>query len=296
MRGIVMGKSLVVFVLASLFNAYALNVEIYDIATKKSVTLEEVKSAVEKDALILLGEYHYNSTIQKGQAFIVEQLVQGTESRGNFKVFWEFLDYPDQPQVDQAFLKYKKGELEGADFMAELMGSPRAGERNQTYLPIFQVAKEFDGKLMASNAPRAWKRIITSQGLNALDIDKLPAGMQMGSELYYDRFKSAMGGGGHLPGEDVIYRYFEAQCYTDNVMAWNMTRSKEELLSFLVVGNFHSDYYLGTTASLKLRTNRQIMSIKIVAKNELAEGELENLIATDSKYGDIADYLFVIAE
>ena len=272
--------------------SYASSFKLIDLKSGLDTGPNEIASSLSDDAIVLLGEYHYEKEIIKGQSYIIESLSEEKNARGNIAVAWEFLNYPEQKELSQFFFEYKQDQLSFTTLIESYFPTVE-GKINQSYFyrPIFESAKKFDGRFIATNAPRAWKRIVVSSGVSALRSDQVPANMRRGNDFYFDRFLAAMGGHGD---PSVIEGYFMAQSYTDAVMADSLVRESAGLLTFMTVGSFHSDYGHGLPDYLKEITSRQVINIKIISRAMTSADDLSAIESKDPRYGFIADYLLIV--
>lgn len=269
------------------FSSYAL--EIYSYKDQKSITLDQFLSEIDSEANFILGEYHYTPVIQKGHAEIIKSIVTKHKLQNQFSVGWEFLLHQDQAQIDSSFSDYKNDLLNGTKLIEDLMGTGNLA-KNLNYLPIFETTKALNGEFLGLNAPRTLKRVITSKGLNNLDATHIPPNMELGNANYLERFKAAMGG--HV-NNAVLMKYYEAQCYTDSVMAYTLESNSSTKTRFLVVGAFHSDYLDGVVSQMKRYSALPTYGIKIIESTSVNAVELAVLKKTMPVYGNLADYLFV---
>ena len=273
-------------------HSYARVFTLLDLKNESVTNTKEIASLLNDDSIILLGEYHYQKAIIAGQAYLIEELSSERNAKGNIALAWEFFNYPEQADISRTFSLFSQNQITFSEFLEPFFPTT-AGKENQSYFyrPLFESAKKFEGVFIATNAPRAWKRIVVSSGVEALEAEKIPAYMRRGSAEYYDRFLEAMGGHGD---PEVIEGYFMAQSYTDAVMADSLIRESAGLLTFMTVGSFHSDYGHGLGSYLNDSSSRQMINIKIISSSMTTADELSELKSEDSRYGYVADYLLIV--
>jgi uncharacterized iron-regulated protein len=280
---------LIIFIIATLFSmmndAFAA-VQIFDFNTRTYESLESLSQRLPSRAQYLLGEFHYNKKIQQAQADFISQMVQTHQSAKAFDVNWEFLNYKDHAKIQENFRLYSLNQITVAQFLNTFNQG-----RGIAYQPILEVIKEFDGNLYGVNATRLIKKQIIKGGLGSISSNDIPPNMDMGSDLYFQLFKKAMGG--HV-NEEELKAYYLAQCYTDSVMSYHMTEFSTNPLSFLVVGSFHSDYGLGTAMALKKLGRHKVINLKFVDKAALSTDDLLQLLSPSRKLGKVADYLVLL--
>lgn len=285
---------LIIITLFTLFTtlANAQSFKLLDLKSGVESSSKEMAMSLNDDAIILLGEYHYEKEIIKGQYLIIDSLSHEMNVQNKMAVAWEFLNYPQQKELSQLFIAYKESK-KTFDEVIETFFPSVEGKENKSYFyrPIFDAAKKYNGKLVATNAPRAWKRLVVSSGIEALMPEQVPTYMRRGNDFYFDRFLEAMGGHGD---PSVIEGYFMAQSYTDAVMADSLERETSGLLTFMTVGSFHSDYGHGLPDYLNDISSRQVINIKIISKKMTSSEEIKALQSEDPKYGFIADYLLIV--
>lgn len=286
-----MFRKIFIFIAFSSSLAACAGVKIFSAKSKTFITEEELMFQLPERGQVVLGEQHYQRRIQEAQGRIVENLVKYNNLQGEFSVCWEFLDYPKQGQVQTSFARYVADEINADQFLLELFTSQDSADRHRPYLAFFDAAKRNRGDVCSTNAPRAWKKVITNDGMDALDPKLIPPNFKLGSDDYYDRFVEAMRD--HVPA-DKLANYFAAQSYTDSVMAWSMMKRSEHFLKFLIVGSFHSDYRDGVVASLKELSELPTVSIKLIDAEGMSEEEIAKLAEPHQKYGYLADYIYII--
>jgi uncharacterized iron-regulated protein len=271
------------------FSSCASPAFLYDVKTGSYSTLEEGVKTLDPQGFYILGETHYVEDVQKGQGQFIEAFVGHHGLENNFSVAWEFMDYPRQADLENLFSSYVSDQLSLSDLMTDILG--REPGKHMYYAPLFESAKKFGGKMVATNAPRSWKSIIVKQGFGALSADRVPSNMERGSKEYFERFKTAIGGHG-TPQQ--IENYFMAQSYTDAVMARSMVDLSEGVVTFMAVGSFHSDFDHGLPAYLRKISNAPVKHVRILDFKGLSESERAELLKADSKYGDKASLYLIM--
>lgn len=283
------------FILVSMLvfsqNGFCLNLEFFNTKLQKIDQLDEVVKNISDESTIIMGEEHYNPLVQETEGFIVESVVKSKNAIGAFTGAWEFLDYPDQAKITEAFQNWKTDALDDQQFLTELFGTAQRGQSHEVYLPFLKSIKNLGGELLATNAPRDWKRVITSTGLSTLDPKLVPPNMELGSANYYDRFKLVMQD--HVPASK-LQNYYEAQCYTDSVMSYQIMSQSKFSLRFMVVGSFHSDYFDGLVESYKKIVSLPVVLFKLVDVSKMTVTEIDELLKEDPQYGPLADYIVLI--
>jgi uncharacterized iron-regulated protein len=283
--------SLFALLLIPYLNACAHRLEIHDLKNGGELEITKISSQAPEKGYIVLGENHYHQAIQQTQAEIIRSIVLAKGAQGRFSVGWEFLNYPDQKKVHRLTNQWKKGEINAETLMKELFPGTN-NDQNKSYIPIMDVIKELRGELIAVNAPREWKKIILKQGLGGLTPEQVNGEIRAGSEGYFERFKKVMQG--HVM-ETELRRYFEAQYYTDSIMANALKNQSAYDLRFLVVGSFHTDYMDGVVRELQhLAPDESVITIKLEDGRKLSADEINSIKNPHERYGAIADVLILI--
>ncbi len=275
--------------LVATFTSCATSIELYHVPSKQSYSLEKGVAKLPAEGFIILGETHYDKETQVAQGQFIETMVSHLQIEGNFSVGWEFLNYPDQLLLDEKFNQYSEGSLSFDDLLKSFFGKKPGG--HLLYRPIFDAAKKFSGKLVATNAPREWKSKIVSGGLGALESQYIPRNMERGSTFYFQRFLAAMGS--HAPA-DKIENYFLAQSYSDAVMAKSLVDQSAGQLTFMIVGNFHSDFGHGLPSYLRKVTNENVLQLRMINLKSLSAQERLTALADDALYGPRSSWLLIL--
>jgi uncharacterized iron-regulated protein len=282
-----MYKFIFIFILTMTYSYKLLaTTQIFDFKNRKYETLDSLTLKLPDNAHYVLGEYHYTDKVQQAQADFIGFMVKTHKNEYAFDVYWEFLNYKDQNEIENKFSLFIDNKITIEQFLSHFNQA-----RGTSYYPILDITKNLNGNFYGVNATRKIKQKIIKNGLGSLNQNDIPPNMSMGSDLYLERFRVAMGG--HVD-EDQLKAYYIAQCYTDSVMSYYINQFSQHQLSFLVVGSFHSDYGLGTVTALKKLRWKKVISLKFVVKSTLSQTELNELLTPSAKLGQIADYLVLI--
>ena len=105
--------------------------------------------------------------------------------------------------------------------------------------------------------------------------------------------------GGHA-NPDQIDRYFEAQCLTDDRMAFEVAEvSKTQgpvVFGVLVAGSFHTDFGDGVVARLQWRApDLRLGTVRIIDASDYTADEL-SAVGIDPQYGELADWIAYVRE
>jgi len=266
---------------------------IFQTNLQKEISLDELTGRLRRFQIIVLGEKHNTPAVQTAQQSLVAGVVLATHQQGNFITAWEFLNYPDQEQINAAWTPYANGAITAYDFLMKTQGSLL----NDSYIPILEVTRSFQGKLVGVNISREAKAPVVDSGITALDPQYLPPDFSMGTPAYHRRFVSAMSG--HTPPER-IENYYAAQCLTDDIMAFTLEKSPQWPLVFLIVGGFHADYSDGVVSRIIHRLpGHPLAVIRFLDASDYDATELNATwphILHDKVDGDLADYVWFVNE
>ena len=280
-------KLLFCFALILSSNIYS-KIIIFDTNKNLDITNFEFLTSLPDLGQIVLGESHYQKNVQKMEEKIIRDVVNFLDKKNSFSVCWEFLDYTKQNEIDMHFYQFMIGTINNNELLDFLFPNSKTLEHYK-YKYFLNALKDLGGDLIATNAPRKWKRIITASGVKSLDADKVPVHYEIGSENYHARFKKVMGN--HVPKEKIAL-YFEAQSYTDSVIANSVKTLSSHHLNFLIIGSFHSDYNDGVIREINKIMERPTVSIKIIDITKMNKMQIQKLKTPDPIYGPLADYLY----
>lgn len=265
--------------------------KLVEVQNEIELSVEQLaKTITSNQTHFILGEYHYNEQIQKAQGEFIEAMTRNLHMEGQASTGWEFLNYKDQDKLELLFDKYTNDQLSIDELLIQMMGEKNITE-NLKYAPIFKATKNINGQFIALNETREVKRYITAGGINNLPSEYLPPNYMKGSEQYLARFKEVMGS--HTDAES-LKKYFDAQAFTDSVMAYQFEQQAINPLRYTIVGSFHSDYFDGLVREqIRTSADHKIISIKVVDKNSMTKKEWSELFDS-TKYGKIADYILYL--
>lgn len=264
---------------------------LYDTTQEKFISLHELTSSLSSHHRIVFGEQHYQEDIQKSQAYLINRITSDLRAKEDFSIAWEFLNYTHHKEIQKSLNQYIHHKISAIELFSSWFPASRSPEKNLTYLPVVEKIIDLNGELIAPNAPRSQKRVITTQGISSLDPKLIPPNYERGSQHYFERFKKAMQG--HVTG-DQLERYFQAQSFTDSVIAHQLQKGAKHSLRFLIIGSFHTDYQDGVIRELKKVSSDPLASIKLVDAKDLTFKDKQALMEPHKDYGPIADYVYFI--
>lgn len=264
--------------------------KIYDVKLRRLIDKQDFIGKLASHRIVVLGEKHYSEHTQNVEGDIIRELGQITQpSPHPLTTAWEFLVYANQIKIENLFDQYRQKELSTEKFL-ELIHS---NEKSFLYAPLVTATEGAHGRLLAVNLSREDKAPIVEKGLSGIDPQLIPPDFAMGGSSYFKRFELALAGHGT---PEKLKNYFEAQCLTDDVMAYHLVSHDESDRKVLVTGSFHSDFNDGVVARLKARAGAsEVVSVRLLDLDDYVEEELNDYIH-DPEYGDIADFIYFIRE
>lgn len=278
------------FILCTLLvsQLFGLEIRVFSSFTREFMDLEKFSREAHIYEHIVFGEDHYS---EKGSLAIREIMEKITSQRAiYFNFAWEFVNYTDQEKLQKLVDDYKAGTINKDEFILGLFPNEDFLDQNKKYWPILEYVLNQSAKFYGLNAPRSVKRKIIENGLSYLEEQDLPPNMEMGGEQYFERFEEAMSG--HLDS-DKLQRYFEAQCFTDSMMAYQYSVIPQRAINFSLVGNFHSNFRDGYLKELERYTHSRAANIRVVSEEYYSEEEIQAKL-NYGKYGWEGDYIILV--
>lgn len=273
------------------------NGRVYDVQSRQFITEAQAREALASVRVLVLAEKHDTESVQVQEARALDWALESQKfgPLEKWTLGWEFLNRRDQASIDASWTQFKEGALSADQLMDQLQGAGR----ERTYIPILASGARFGGQLAGVNLSREEKAPVVKDGLSSLDPALIPPGFEMGGPGYRERFEVAMGDGHATPEQ--IDRYFEAQCLTDDVLAYQLLQSRVRFRA-LVVGSFHADYFDGVAARIRARAPDQpVHVIRFVDASDYVSADLDpDLILADpvhhKRYGPIANWVWFAGE
>ncbi len=265
------------------------NGKILDVANEVYLEPAELFERLVAADTIVFGEKHYTPVIQIAESEVISGVVRAAEKEQAFSVGWEFLIRSNQEAVRTLYKNFQEGQITAEDFIRET----QAVQEAETYVPVLETIKALGGELFATNLSRAERKIVVDNGLSQTDPSWIPPGFAMGGEDYFGRFRDTMQG--HVAPEKLL-RYFEAQCLTDDVMAYSVLLEAHFNLRFLISGSFHVEYRDGVISRLVARAPAErLLTVDFIDASDYSETELRTLL-NHTQYGPIADFAYFFNE
>ena len=236
--------------------------------------------------VIYFGEHHDYWKSHKAELELLKALHERCDS---IAVAMEMFERDVQSVLD----RYLAGEITEEAFLA----SSRPWPNYKTdYRPIIEFAKANNIPVIAANVPTRIARSVAHNGRNILDSLSEAERRWIADTVFYDSKEyrknffetmQSIGHTGDIASEDVLQRFYEAQCLKDATMAESIVRFLDKHPNYMVLhinGGFHSDYHLGIPYQLKkLRPDLRIAVIATISPEEIDSGVGDYLLIDDRK-------------
>ncbi len=255
----------------------------YQLFNKKNKTTSYKKliKKCKKADIVLFGELHNNPIGHWLQLELTRDL---KESR-SLMLGFEMLETDNQTATDD----YLSGKIDAAqlDTLARLWNNYKTD-----YAPIVDFAKEHRLKVIATNVPRRYARIVFRKGIEELETlpqeDKqwiAPLPMPFDGNLPGYKAMMDMGMGGHA-GEN----FPKAQAIKDATMAHFILKNYQEGQLFIHFnGSYHSDNYEGILWYLQ----HEQPDLKVVTISSVYQEAIDDLLEENKGK---ADFILAVPE
>lgn len=258
-------------------------------------TFEGMIDDMTKNDVIFVGEYHNSSVIHWLEYEIFNSLADKLDNK--LTLGMEMFEADTQIKVDE----YMSGLICEERFLAETY---LWNNYKMDYAPIVDNAKERNIRLISTNVPRRYARVISSDGIDSLkkfpevskqyfsevlerveNVKTADSFFSMDSPMASKKSKKKSKEEEQKSAEKFI-RMTQAQALKDAVMANNISKHLE--YPFIHInGNYHSDYNKGIITYLKEKKP----SLKIITVTTVYQDDLSKL---DNKNQGKADYYIVL--
>jgi uncharacterized iron-regulated protein len=225
---------------------------------QERVTIDEAADALAEADVIFLGEQHDSA---EGHAVQLALTKAVAERRGQIVLSMEMLERDSQRLLDM----YLDGEIDQEAFRSTARLWPNYQEH---YEPAVEFAREGGHDVLAANVYRPVASRVAREGLDsAMGEVWAAASVDTSPGEYRDRFDAVMSGHGGVD-QEVMDRFFAAQCIKDDTMAESIARRiacdpGDPPVVIHWNGRFHSDYGLGTVE--RLRSRQPDLNIAVVS-------------------------------
>lgn len=256
---------------------------IYFSKTWEKVDIQHIANSFKEKQAILIGEQHNDKIGHKAKL----ELIQYLHTQLPFTLSMEMFERDQQEIMDE----YIDGYITKKNFLRDI----RLWNNYQDYLAIIQFAKENKIRILASNAPSRYVKIVSKQGFEKLA--KLPQSAQkylpplytiysFWQDAYQEKFyQTLQKHSGHFAG---IENMFLAQQLWDASMADSIANQAIQGKKVIHInGRFHSDEFMGVSYRLEK------MQISHLTISMFPLSDKEKL---DKKLARYADYIYITAK
>lgn len=252
-----------------------------------------LRRAMEAD-VVLFGELH-NNPICHWLEFQLTKDLQAAK-KGNLVLGAEMFETDNQ----LALSKYVQGQTTSKELAAQARLWPNF---DTDYKPIADFAREHHIPFVATNIPRRYARLVSRQGLSALDTvsadaKRYIAPLPISVDLTLPGYKSMMemiGGhddksstNPHNAQPDMAANFARAQAIKDATMAYFILQNWKPGQTLL---HFNGDYHSKNSDGIVWYLRQQQPALKILTLSSI---ELVDINKPDSDNRDLADFILVI--
>ncbi|OFZ46842.1 MAG: hypothetical protein A2381_04385 [Bdellovibrionales bacterium RIFOXYB1_FULL_37_110] len=266
---------------------------IYSTTKKSFINFDSMINDLNNYDVVYLGEQHDDLTHHQSQKNIMEAV---SANVGPVAVGLEFIKWTEQELLNN----YVHGQISQTEFLKMIDW----GDNNFSfdfYAPLISVAHQSGGHVFGINAPQWLTKKIANLGINSLtsyEFTFMPMHFQLGSELYFKMFKAAMEEMNHPIPPAFLNNLFEVQSVWDETMSFYAVLNLKHSFTpfFIIVGNFHIAYKLGSPASIRSRLlpSQTLATVYHVNAKGMTEVMIQSMIKKHAIYGDLADYIVFI--
>lgn len=259
------------------------NYKIYNTATQKPATLDDIINDMAKADVLFYGEEHNDSIGHTLELALFNKLTEKYQTKAALSL--EMFETDTQLILNE-YLN---------DLIREknLISDARAWKNYKDYRPMVELAKQKHLTVIAANAPARYTNRVTRLGLKSLELLDAsgkaylpPLPIDTAAGAYYNKFVNIMGGHAGMGGMSI----YQSQNLWDATMAWSISRYFKENPGSKIMqvnGGFHSEDKLGTAAQLKKYSpTARIINIAAFADEHFNEVDW-------SKYSKSNNYIIV---
>ncbi len=251
-----------------------------DLVTGDEVTVEDTALRFSTLDVVFMGEEHDNDV---GHAMQMDLLAALHDCRPDLILSMEMFERDVQDILDA----YLAGAVSEEEFLET---SRPWGNYRPHYRPLVEYARDNGLAVLAANIPRPLARKVSKEGPEAIAGEEFAARFSTAPPgLYHDLFWDIMNPSGGEPDDELLQRFFAAQCYKDDTMAESIADTLSQAwgqgrqpLVVHVCGKFHSDFGEGTVSRLRDRLSE--LRIAVVT---MESGDLQLEAAIQDPRGDV---------
>lgn len=268
---------------------------LYTSSLKATTYTKLLRQAAEAD-VVLFGELHNNPICHWLQLQLTKDLQE--QRKGNLVLGAEMFESDTQTALSE----YVQGHTTAKELSAHARLWPNY---DTDYRPVTDFAREQHIPFIATNVPRQYARLVSRQGLAALDTVSASGKLQMaplpltvdltlpGYKGMMDMMKEPAHGNGattspHTGNTDMLANFARAQAIKDATMAHFILQNWKPGQTFLHLnGDYHSKNFEGIGWYL----HRQQPALNILT---ISSVEVPNVDKPDSENRNLANFILVI--
>jgi uncharacterized iron-regulated protein len=259
------------------------NYKIYNTATQKPATIDDIINDMAKADILFYGEEHNDSVGHAIELAIFTKFVEKYQTKAALSL--EMFETDTQPILNE----YLANLIREKNFISDA----RAWNNYKDYRPMVELAKQKHLPVIAANAPGRYTNRVTRLTLKSLDqLDTLaktylpPLPIDTSTGAYYDKFVNIMGGHANMGGMNI----YQSQNLWDATMAWSIAKYFKAHAGSKIMqvnGGFHSEDKLGAAAQLKkYAPNARVINVAAFADEKFSEVDW-------SKYSKSNNYIII---
>ncbi|MGI4751385.1 MAG: ChaN family lipoprotein [Janthinobacterium lividum] len=249
------------------FSQEAKSYKIYNSATQKIISVDELVGALANTNAIFYGEEHNDSIGHLLEATILKKLYDKHPQK--IALSMEMFETDCQ----QVLNEYLLGLIREKNFITDARCWPNYTD----YRPMIEFAKSNKIAVIAANAPGRYTNMVSRGGLIALNqLDKTgksylpPLPIDTATGAYLKKFEDIMGGHSAMGGMQI----YQAQNLWDATMGWSIAsylKTHPDFVVFQINGGFHSEEKLGAVAQFqKYQPKASVKNIAAYAAEDFA--------------------------
>ncbi len=244
-----------------------LAVSVRDGTSRSIVSVESMLDRLAGADVVFLGETHDDETTHRLELAVYDGLLR--RRAGKVVLAMEMFERDVQPVLDD----YLAGRIDEQQFLAQ--SRPWVNYAT-AYRPLIELARQMQGRVVASNIPRPLLAQVSMSGADALKSLKpeqaghVPRQLLPNTDAYWRRFDRVTRGhlGRMQGGSDSDARLYSTQSLWDNAMGEACADALDKYPGHVVLhvnGGFHTAYWDGTAHQLKLRKpDAKVLTVAIV--------------------------------
>ena len=265
--------------------------QLYTSSLKATTYAKLLRQATEAD-VVLFGELHNNPICHWLELELTKDLQ--AQKKGNLVLGAEMFETDNQAALSQ----YVQGQTTDKEFTKQTRLWPNY---ETDYKPITEFAREQHIPFVATNVPRQYARLVSRQGLAALDTLPAAAKQQMaplpltvdltlpGYKGMMEMMKDPAHGMGNTTGNphsdqtDMTANFARAQAIKDATMAYFIEKNRKTGQTFL---HFNGDYHSKNFDGIVWYLRQQQPGLKILTISSIEVPDAEKPATENRNLGD----------